>query len=168
MSLSARFAKIKTGSAPKVGGSKSGNGGRGSAKKGVSVNNSKQAKLEAVKRAGKNKKADLLKSKRMGIKPKSLKEAAKGKPVAAKKKAKVVAGKAGKAGKGSGKGSGKGGEGKAGKAADKKKAKAADKKKAKKEAPVPKSADDLNMEMDTYFASKKADAPIADAAAGDA
>ena len=165
MSLSARFAKIKTGSAPKVGGSKSGNGGRGSAKKGVSVNNSKQAKLEAVKRAGKNKKADLLKSKRMGIKPKSLKEAAKGKPVAAKKKAKVVAGKAGKAGKGSG----KGGEGKAGKAADKKKkAKAADKKKAKKEAPVPKSADDLNMEMDTYFAAKKADAPIADAAAGDA
>ena len=80
MSLSARFTKIKTTGAPtKVGAKASGgNTKRGGAKAGVSARGSKAAKEKSTKQASKNKLAEVMKSRRMGTKQKSMKEAAKG------------------------------------------------------------------------------------------
>ena len=156
MSLSSRFASIATNVSKSSSKSK-----REGAKSRQSPSNGKAQKVQASKLASKNKRADQMKARRMGTKPKSLKEAAKGKnTVAAKKKATISIGK----------GSSKKGK-EAGEVKDKKKKKkAANKKKkaTKKPAEPKKSSDDLNMEMDSYFASKKAateETPAADASA---
>ena len=160
MSLSARFSKINTGASGKS------NVGGGSARRGVkssakSPSKGTNAKALAQKKASANKRADLMLAKRMGTKPKSLKEAAKGKKgVAAKKKATIALGKKSKK---------EAGEVKSKKSTNskvsdkKKKAMTKNKKKKTKVSEPKKSTEDLNMEMDNYFASKKA-APSEEAA----